>query len=94
MSRVVKPDLLAVRERKTKITRGAVHADEHGLLGELQADRARRVEPRSTVRQLELRGVREHDLHRAGGYESGAMRGLCPGASQPHCTEIRGQALA
>ena len=30
-----KPDLLAVGEWKTKITRRTVHADEHGLLGEL-----------------------------------------------------------
>ncbi len=87
-------DLLPVRERQAKVSRRAVHADQHSLLGELWTDRARRVESRSAVRELELGGVREHDLHRAGGYESEVMRGVCPGTSWPYCTARWGQALA
>ena len=60
-------DPLAVLEREAQIAYRAVRADEHGLLRELRADRARRVEARGTVGQLELGRVGQHDLHRAGG---------------------------
>ena len=47
-------DLLAVRERQAQVLHRAVRAHEHGLLGELRADRARGVEPRRTVGKFEL----------------------------------------
>ena len=60
-------DALAVREREPQVARRAVRAQEDGLLGELGADRAGCVEPGRALGQLQLGGVRKHDLHRAGG---------------------------
>ncbi len=42
-------DPLAVGERQPQVLHRAVRAHEHGLLGELRADRARGVEPRRAV---------------------------------------------
>ena len=47
-------DLLAVSERQAQVLHRAVGAHEHGLLGELRADRARGIEPRCTVGKFEL----------------------------------------
>ena len=60
-------DPLPVLHRKTKVLSLAVRSDEDGLLGELRPDRARRVEPRGAVGQLELGGVGQQNLHRARG---------------------------
>jgi hypothetical protein len=60
-------DLLPVLERQAQILHGAVRAQEHGLLGELRADRARGVEPGRAVGQLQLGPVGEDDLHGRGG---------------------------
>ncbi len=56
--------LRPVGERQPQILRHAVRLDEHGLLGELRPDRARRVEPARPVGQLELGRVGEDHLHR------------------------------
>ena len=57
-------DGLAVLEREAQVARRAVHAREHGLLGELRPDRARGVEAGRAVGELELGGVGKDDLHR------------------------------
>ncbi len=57
-------DPLTVFEWQAKVARGAVHPHEHRLLGELGADRPGGVETGRAVRQLELGGIWEHDLHR------------------------------
>ena len=44
----------------------AVHAREHGLLGELRPDRARGVEAGRALGELELGRVGKDDLHRDG----------------------------
>src|SRR4029079_9964008 len=55
-------DRLAVLERRARVLHDAVRAHEHGLLGELRPDRARRVEPGGAVGQLERVPVGENDL--------------------------------
>ncbi len=60
-------DALAVRERRAQVAHGPVRADEHGLLGEPRADRARGVEPGRAVRELEPRGIGEHHVHEGQG---------------------------
>jgi hypothetical protein len=60
-------DLLAVGERQAQVPDVAVRTDEHRLLGELGADRARRVEAVRAVGQLERRAVWKQDVHAAGG---------------------------
>ena len=50
-------DLPTVGERQPQVLDVAVRAHEHRLLGELGADGARGVEPRSAFRELELRLV-------------------------------------
>ena len=57
-------DRLPVVKRRPHVLRRAVRAHEHGLLGELRADRARGVEAGRAVRELELLAVGENDLHR------------------------------
>ena len=58
-------DVLAVGQREPQVARLPVDAGEHGLLGELRADRARRLEAGRAVGKLELGGVGEDDLHGA-----------------------------
>ena len=60
-------DRLAVPERQPQVVYDAVGTDEHRLLGELRPDRARGIEPRGAVGQLELGPVGEDDLHGRGG---------------------------
>ena len=55
--------MLAVGEREPQVARLAVDACEHGLLGELRADRTRSIERRRAVGKLELGGVGEDHLH-------------------------------
>ena len=57
-------DRLAVLRAAAAVLDAAVRAHEHGLLGELRADRARGVEAGRAVRELELLAVGENDLHR------------------------------
>jgi hypothetical protein len=57
-------DPLAVLERLAQVEHAAVRADEDRLLGELRADRARRLEAGRALRQLELGLVGKDDLHR------------------------------
>ena len=59
-------DLLAVRERQPQVLDEPFGADEHGLLGELRADRARGVEAGRAVGKFELGVVGEDDLHGTG----------------------------
>ena len=54
----------AVGERQPQVLRHPVRLHEHGLLGELRADRARGVEAGGAVGQLELGRVGEDHLHR------------------------------
>ncbi len=56
-------DRRAVCERRAEILRLPVDANEHRLLGELRADRARGVEAGGAGRKLELGGVRQDDVH-------------------------------
>ena len=58
-------DRLPVGERRAQVLDGPVHADEHGLLGELRPDRARGVEAGRAVRKFELAGIGEEHLHDA-----------------------------
>ena len=61
-------DRLAVGERQAQVLDVAVLADQHRLLGQLGADRARGVEAGGAVRKFEFRGVGENDLHDRSGY--------------------------
>ena len=60
-------DLLAVPQRQPQVLHGAVRTHEHRLLGELRPDRARGVEARRALGQLELGPVGQDDLHGRGG---------------------------
>jgi len=60
-------DLLPVGERPAEIANPPVGSYEDSLLGELGPDRARRVEPRGAVGELQLGAVGQDDFHRAGG---------------------------
>ena len=57
-------EVLSIRERQPEVPRRAVDARQHGLLGELRADRPGRVEAGRAVGELELGVVRQDDLHR------------------------------
>ena len=61
-------DRLAVGERQAHVLDVAVLADQHRLLGQLGADRARGVEAGGAVRKFEFRGVGKNDLHDRPGY--------------------------
>src|SRR5579862_1823751 len=56
-------DRLAVCERQAQVAHVAVRADEHRLLCELGPDRAGRLQPGGTIREVELVAVWEDDLH-------------------------------
>ena len=58
-------DVLAVGQREPQVARLPVDAREHGLLGELRADRTRRLEAGRAVGKLELGRVGEDNLHGA-----------------------------
>ena len=60
-------DRLAVLEGQPQVVYEAVGTDEHRLLRELRPDRARGIEPRGAVGQLELGPVGQDDLHGRGG---------------------------
>ena len=60
-------DALAVGKREPQVACLAVDAEEHGLLRQLRADRARGVEAGRAIGKFELRVVWEQDLHRGGG---------------------------
>ena len=60
-------ELRAVGERQPQVLRHAVGLHEHGLLGELRADRARGVEAGGAVGELELGRIGEDHLHRRPG---------------------------
>ena len=61
-------DLLPLLERRTQVLDVAVRAHEHGLLGQLRADRGSGVEPGRAVRKFEFRGVGKDDFHGRAGY--------------------------
>ena len=56
-------DPLPVLERQAQVLDVAVRAHQHGLLGELRPDRARRVEAGRAVGKFEFRFVGKNDLH-------------------------------
>ena len=56
-------ELRAVGQRQPQVLRHAVRLDQHGLLGELRADRARSVETAGAVGELELGRIGKDDLH-------------------------------
>ena len=61
-------DRLAVLERQPEILDAPVRAHEHGLLGQLGADRGGRVEARRAVRKFQFRRVGKKDSHGTRGY--------------------------
>ncbi len=58
-------DVLAVGQREPHVARLTVDPREHGLLGELRADRTRRLEAGRALGKLELGRVGEDNLHGA-----------------------------
>ena len=56
-------DRRPVGERQPQVLDVPVRADEHRLLGQLRADRARGIEAGGAVLELELLAVGENDLH-------------------------------